>query len=67
MNSEMTSIKQEGGYESTKLRYASMSIPNEKTCGDYTDQEFQSGSMICASSNAAIRKRNFNQLSLKID
>ncbi|XP_046655758.1 transmembrane protease serine 9-like [Daphnia pulicaria] len=44
---------QEGGFESTKLRYASMSISNAKTCGDYTEQEFQTGIMFCADNSAA--------------
>jgi hypothetical protein len=47
--------KQEGGFESTKLRYASMSISNAKTCGDYTEQEFQTGIMFCADNSAATR------------
>jgi secreted trypsin-like serine protease len=34
-----------------------MSIPNALTCGDYTNQEFQTGNMICASSDAATRKK----------
>jgi hypothetical protein len=51
--------KKEGGFESTKLRYASMSISNAKTCGDYTEQEFQTGTMICADTSAATRNNYF--------
>ncbi|KAI9559774.1 hypothetical protein GHT06_013780 [Daphnia sinensis] len=44
---------QEGGFESTRLHYASVTIrENEPSCGDYNGTEFQTASMLCAQSSS---------------
>ncbi|KAI9559773.1 hypothetical protein GHT06_013779 [Daphnia sinensis] len=42
---------QEGGFESTRLHYATTAIQNEMDCGDYTGTDFQLATMVCT--NAA--------------
>ncbi|XP_059350262.1 coagulation factor IX-like isoform X2 [Daphnia carinata] len=44
---------QEGGFESTKLHYATTMIQNGMECGDYTGSDFQLATMICTNTAAS--------------
>ena len=45
-------IGKEGGFESTKLRYADVDVSNNPTCGNYTGVEFNQATMVCTKSNS---------------